>query len=191
MALARFLEDFDAPDPAEPKGPAVETLPGYEAGFAAGQQAARQAAHQLDAELVQTLTEMGFGFAEARLALLSALEPLFEALTGTLLSDLADDLFQARLVSALNEAAGRQLGQPIRLAVSPGQVEAVARLLPRVGGIALDVQPDTRLAPRSALISQGTSEEAIDLDAVLTGISQILDSVGTATREAEEIARHG
>ena len=191
MALARLLEDFEAASPDESAGPAPESLPGFEAGFAAGLEAARRETERLDAELVQTLSDMKFGFAEARQTVLAGLGPLFDVLADRLLPQLSEPLFRTRLIAALQTAAGRQLGQPIRLSVAPGQVDALTRLLPRVTGIDLEVQPNPRLTPHAALISQGVSEQAIDIDRVLSESGEILATFGITVTEAEETLKHG
>ena len=132
MALLLRLEDFET-DHAGQDGPDQHTLaalPGYDAGFAAGQVAALSDQKHVDAALVQTLSDMAFGFAEARQHTLAGMTPLFAALIDQLIPRVVEESFRARLLETLSDLAGKSIAGPTRLIVHPDQIDAVSAILP-------------------------------------------------------------
>ena len=194
MALLLRLEDFDAQNPAGhgQDAEALAALPGYDAGFAAGRAAALAERSNLDAALVQTLSDMAFGFAEARQHVLQSVTPLFRALVDQVLPSIVDDAFRARLLETLGTIAHSRVTGPVRLIVHPDQIDAVAALVPNVQGIEIDLRHDPEIGAHGALISHGTAESTLDLDDLVAQISDVLCALFDQTPPAaKEMPHHG
>lgn len=192
MALMLRLEDFDEPAAgAREAAPLPQDLPGYEAGFEDGLQAARAEQNGIDAELVQTLNDMAFGFAEARQHLIHSLVPLFQALVDQLLPQVIDTTFRLHLIDALTALTRQRVSAPIRLIVHPDQVDAVAALLPSVSGLEVDLHHDAEVGPHGALISQGPVESLLEIDDLIQEIHRILSALTDPSEPQQKDATHG
>ena len=193
MAHFLLLEDFEEQNRHENAmhGDPVESLPGYDAGYAAGMAAAQAAQSSVDAALVQTLSEMSFGFAEARQHILQGLRPLFSALIDQLLPRVADETFRARLIDTLQQIAQNQMDTPVHLHVHSSQTAPMAALLPNVNGLDVSLISQDEIGPHGALISQGDAEFAVDLDDLIAQVTSILAAIFDITDHSEETTHHG
>ena len=95
MEALKFLERFDAriAEVEEPKDPT--TLPGYEAGFEAGRALAFAERKQIDTSIVDALSELTFGYAEAYQHIMTTQAPFFEVLAKKLLPGLEQQVLAA------------------------------------------------------------------------------------------------
>ena len=176
MSILFSLEDFTAPDRAAAPPP-VEDLPGYAAGYAAAmaEVAARQT--QLAQDTIQAISDITFGFAEARLHVMAGLEPLFRTLVETVLPATLPDNFKAHVVARLTAAARADIARPFDLALHPTQIAAVSNVLPPTLAALMTLSADPTLSPHAALIRQGELETALDHDALLEDITQALSAL--------------
>lgn len=191
MPLQLQLENFESGSTGLVASHRPHDLPGYDAGFAAGEQAARAAQHHIDAALVQSLSDLAFGFEEARQQVLQGISPLFLALVDQLLPRIVDESFHARLAETLMDLATERSRTPVRLIVHPDQVAAVAALLPSVSGLEFDLHQDPEVGQHGALISQGTSEALLDLDDLIEDIRRTLSALFDQSDPSQELSNHG
>lgn len=191
MAQLLRLEDFESDDKRLPAAPQVEDLPGYEAGYAAGLATAQADQRSVDAELVQSLNDMAFGFVEAQNHVLQSTLPLFRGLIEQLIPSIIDQSFCVRLVETLQDLATKRAKAPVRLIVHPDKIDSVAALLPGVNGIEIDLHHDTEIGMHGALISQGHSEFILDLDELIAEIRRILSAVIDQQTDKEDIPNNG
>ncbi|SEM60233.1 flagellar assembly protein FliH [Loktanella fryxellensis] len=177
MPLALMLEDF-AQAAADPDG---DTRPASAAAFDAGyaqatdDMAARQA--QLSQDLVQGISDIGFGFAEARLHVMAGLEPLFRALVAKVLPTILPDSFRSHLTAHLVHVAKADMATPFRLKVHPSQLTAVGDCLPDAIARLLVLSGDATLGPHVALITRSESETLLDHDALNRDITAALSAL--------------
>lgn len=174
MAILFELEDFASPslNLSVPQRP--EDLPGYDEGYASAmaEVAARQT--QLAQDTVQAISDITFGFAEARLHVMTSLEPLFRILIDTILPGTLPESFHAHVVARLVAAAKSDTARPFNLALHPTQVGAVSNILPQALVPLLTLSADPSLSPHTAAIRQGDLETALDHDALLAEVSEAL-----------------
>ena len=166
-----------------PLGPSEEWQEGHAAGFEEARQLAAADSTELRAELVQTLSDMAFGYAEAKAELLRQLEPLFDALIAGFLPGLAAQSLVPLIGERLRAAAADALDQPLVLRVAPGQIVAVSDALAQEAQLPFTAQSDPALGPGQALISGATTGEMIDLDAVLTLTQETLAALRDTNQE--------
>ncbi len=188
MGLLLNLEDFASDGDASRDTVPDETLPGYDAGFRAGQAAAEAKQAATDAQLVQSIDDIAFGFAEARQTILQGLEPLFSALVTQVLPRTSEESFRAQLVQILMDGAAQDVAQPAVISVHPQQVETLSALFTSLGFADLTVHPDPGSTPNAALISRGDVETALDVDGMIARIIEILQIV---TEASDERIAHG
>lgn len=177
MAIQFALEDFANPVEtiAEPEQP--EDLPGYAEGYAAAIETITASQTQLSQDTVQALSDITFGFAEARLHVMASLEPLFRTLVDTVLPETLPESFRAHVVALLTKAAKTDAAKPFELSLHPQQVAAVSNILPAALAPLLSLSGDPALSPHTAAIRQGDLETALDHDALLTEVSQALSAL--------------
>lgn len=177
------LEDFAAPlaAPADPPPPRS-----YEEGLAEGRaQAEAEAASREAAALEQAaeaLSDLMIGYGEARQAVLEALGPLFAAITGQLLPDLAPDALEAHLRRYLSEAAAADTAR-VTLHLAPDMRAAIgARLEAAAPG--LDLRADPTLSAGQAVLHARDEESFFDLDQARAEIGAALSAL-TTTRTSQ------
>ena len=177
MALLFAFEDFASPAVARPEPQRPEDLPGYAEGHAAAM--AEVAAHQshLSQDVVQAISDISFGFAEARLHVMTSLEPLFRVLVDRLLPATLPDSFRTHVVATLIAAAKADIAQPFHLTLHPKQIESVAAILPPTLSALVTLTADGALSRHSATIRHGRMETAIDHDALQADIVQALSAL--------------
>ncbi len=186
MALLLALQDFSDADADRVTEQKAETLPGYDAGFAAGMAEAAAAQAAVDAALVQAIEDISFGFAEARQIILQGLTPLFEALVAKILPATVDTTYHTRLVAQLTDAAHADVRQPCELIVHPDQVAAVSHLVAQLGSQDVAIKGGAEQPLHAALIQRGPVETAIDAEAVLEGLKEIMTAFFEMTQEQSE-----
>ena len=177
MAILLALEDFASPVISMPDPPQPEDLPGYAEGYAAAMAEAAQRQSHLSQEVVQAISDITFGFAEARLHVMTSLEPLFGTLIDKLLPAALPDTFRAHVVAHLVAAAKTDIARPFRLALHPAQVEPLAAIMPPTLAPLVTLTPDGSLSHQTAAIRQGEVETALDHDALLADIVQALSAL--------------
>lgn len=194
MSLA-FLEDFNSKTSPEAKPAAVpvEEQPGYAEGFAAGMAQVQSEQAMLSAQVVDSISDLTFGFAEAQTLILGRLAPLFEALSETVLPQLARDGMGLHLIEALTGVAQTAAGAPLAVAVPPDAVAAVEGALAGRFDNSLRVTGDAALTDLSARISGPDGGLQLDLDEVLARISDGLRALQDpdARPDTSEEQRHG
>ena len=177
MAILFALEDFATPVDRTPDPVKAEDLPGYEEGYAAAMAAVSLRQTQLAQDTVQAVSDITFGFAEARLHVMASLEPLFRTLIQIVLPATLPDSFRAHLIARLTAAAKADVARPFVLALHPRQIAAVDHILPPAIAPLLTLCADPRLSLHTATIRQGDVETALDHDALLADVSEALSAL--------------
>lgn len=197
MARPAILESFDdgadaaGPAPPDPPPPEEPVL-GYEDGFRTGREAGRaeilEQTARIEADLARRFAEIAFTHAEARASLLDSLRPLFQAVTGTLLPEMARASLGPYVVEALMEAAEADTRAPVALLVSPEVHDTVRGIAERQAGNPVVVDANTGLGPGEVLIRGADRETILDLDQLVSDLRTSLEAVFI---EDDRSARHG
>ncbi len=189
MGRVLFLEAFDAPPP-EAAGPShsPDWREGYAEGILAGQaQAAAREAHLSD-EIVQSISDLSFTYAEARTQVLTSLEPLFRSILERLMPELVRHMLLPHILQELMTAAHVDSESPIELTISPQDEPALKRAL--MGAMPLPLQLATLpgLEAGQVMLAHRGIETALDLEGLITGIEAVLNALFDETARR---SRHG
>lgn len=187
--MTRFphLESFDLPDklpdPTVIAEPTAEWRAGHAAGLAQGQAIAAAVQSDLTAEMAQCFADMGFGFAEARLQLLSGLKPLFGAIINRVLPGLSQSALAAQVVDLLYRAAAQDSRVPLELLVNPDRIDGLTSLLPYAVGMPVILVADPSVGLDQAVLRASQSETLLDVGTVLAGVQAALEAIFETTDE--------
>lgn len=170
------LECFDeAPDGSE--RPTAE----YAKGFAAGveQSTADIAAQRQQAvtEIAATLSDMSFGYTEARDMLLEQIQPLLAQIADTILPEIAKEGFSALLTDTLNQAFNAETERAIELTIAPDLVGELSS----VNGI-FEVTPDSKLVRGQAILRRKDTHVMVDLPHLIHNLQAALHGFETTQR---------
>jgi flagellar biosynthesis/type III secretory pathway protein FliH len=181
--------DFDraAPNP-QPSGPSEEWQEGHAAGYEEARVLFEADAARVSVELVQTLSDMGFGYAEAQADLLNGLVPLCDALIAQFLPEFARQALVPVIRDQLVEVAAAGLDEPLLLSVAPDQIVAISDALAAESHLNFTARSDPSLGAGQALISASHSERLVDLDAVLALAKETLMAL---VKNSEERSQNG
>lgn len=179
MQTARILfEKFDIAGDAASAGPSAEWMAGHAAGLAEGHAAAQTEARQdqsrLQNDLVQSVSDMTFVYAEAEQAILTHLIPLFSGIGAHLLPGMEQAALAAQLVQNLRDIARDMCPGRITLRVSATDLVAVSHALQGDLRDAVTVTADPALSPGTATWSAGDSIKQINIAAVFAQIQSTL-----------------
>lgn len=175
------LEAFDTDGAADNDVASPRQTSQFQAGFEAGVEAGlQQAAAQQDAlraDVVQSISDMAFGYNEARAHLLKHINPLILITINRLLPATLQSSLGVNLHQMIAEALEIDAAAPAILSVAPDQVAAITLALADMTHPHLTIQSDARLTSHAAIVTACTGETALDLDAALAQISDIYDAI--------------
>jgi len=146
------------------------------AGFAEGRAHADAEQGQFSAEIIQSLTDMSFGYAEARGHLLLSLRPLFAVLVDRFLPALAKEGFAAQLADRLLEVAANDLMTPIDLCVHPEHIAGLKNVIGQAG-MPIKLRGDPKLGRGQAKLSSPEVQTMLDLDEMLDATRAVLSAI--------------
>jgi flagellar biosynthesis/type III secretory pathway protein FliH len=157
---------------------------GYDAGLADGKAVSANSQSALSAEVVQSISDLQFNYAEARSEITNSLGPLFAAITAKILPQCVSQGLALQIARLLQSAAAEGVGTPLSIAVHPKQRRAVEAALVDQTSLTSVIE-DHELSENAALLRHEDGEISIDLDAVLHEIRQILDTIQSPNQENE------
>lgn len=175
MASLLSLEAFDDKTPLD-AGTTPEVQQSYEEGYVAGVAAAQQSQATLSAELVQCIADLKFSYSEARAEVLGALTPLLASVTETLLPHCVTSGFAHELGLTVHQAVASGITDTISIVVHPEQRNGVEAALAE-HNLGADVEQDANLTPHAAWIKHGRTESYLDLDLLLSQVTEILRAI--------------
>jgi flagellar biosynthesis/type III secretory pathway protein FliH len=185
MMSAELLESFDDVPPSDPVDQAYDL--GFRDGQAAAQDLARSDQNRLSEELVQSIRDLEFSFAEARADLTAALAPVFDAICNKLFPAIIDEVYARKIAEIISTAAQRQTPDRFQLAVHPDQCAAVQSAAV-ILGLDLAVVPDDELGAYAARLGHAEAAELFDAASLLAEVAAILQ---TMTHPTERNRVHG
>jgi len=189
MGRVHFLETFDAPR-SEMAGPSHSSdwRNGYAEGFIAGHAKSAEREALLSEEIIQSMADLAFTYAEARIQVLKSLEPLFRSILERLLPELVRHLLLPHILDELVTAANVDSASPMQLTVSPQDGPALSRFLSGAMPIPLQVSTAPHLGAGQVMLAHRGIETALDLDGLMKGIDAVLRALFDETAKR---SRHG
>jgi flagellar biosynthesis/type III secretory pathway protein FliH len=155
-----------------------DRLAAYEQGYTAGwdDASAAQADEQavLTATLAHNLQALGFTYHEARVHVLSSLEPLLTDLTTRLLPVVARAALAPVVAEVLMPLAANLAETPVEIVMNPAARPAIAAVLEKAGSLPLTLTEEPTLGEGQVYLKIGQSEARVDLDAAIAEISAAL-----------------
>lgn len=181
MAIAHILEDFSTPIPSQ--GSAVlmsdvaiedQRLASFELGYTAGWDDAIEAQAndqtRISSKLTQNLQDLSFTYHEALAQMLQSVEPVFQALTETILPELLREIIGPLIVEQLTEMARLHAEQPVELVVPMGAGAPLRTILAQEFSVPVLLREDPKLIDGQARLRVGQSERELDSTALLDSI---------------------
>lgn len=193
-SLSHHYRDLGAP--IDPTGPltaeeddalADMQLVSFDKGYQAGWEDALKA-HERDAGtaavgIAQNLQDMAFTHREAYLKLSSAMKPLLSLIVQQLLPPVAQKVLGAHLLEQLASLMDTHADAAIEIVVSPDNLADLQALLSDMARLPFTLTGDPQLGGGQAYLQVGNAEQEINLDAVLSGISEALEAFFDQSKE--------
>ena len=185
MGISHLLEDFGAgrvQDMADLGEGALEDLrlDAYEDGYKAGWDDAVTAqegdTRRISSDFAGNLANLSFTYEEALQGMLRDLRPLLEEMVSKVLPPLAQDSLGPRISELLLAAAQDGAKPPIEIVAAPEHAEMLERLCEETGTLRVSLKSEPTLGPGQVHLSFGTREHELNLDRLLSDIS---DAVAT------------
>ncbi len=176
------LDSFDTASPvASMSAPVSDTvleeerLQSFDRGYKDGwDDAARAHAEEqatISAELAGNLQTLSFTYHEARSAVLREMEGILKGVVSRVLPGTMERTLGQMILERVNEAAESAADITAEVIVNPENADRVRNLLEGMIAPPIQVQEETSLGEGQAYIRLGGSEQKIDLEAVLQGLS--------------------
>lgn len=167
-------------------------LASFEAGYAAGWEDAMAAQKDersaVGADLSRNLQALSFTYHEARAHVLSALQPLLNALVSRVLPETARASLAPIVVEALRPLAELAAGAPVTIEMNPAARPAVEALLAGHAAPPVRLVEEPTLGEGQVYLRLGDREDHVDLDHIT---DMIRTAVSGVFPPAEEIRQHG
>ena len=146
MTFARIdLESFENDDTGQPIQSAE-----YQRGFQAGLKAAKISSDTVKSDALEaiaaTLSDMSFGFAEAREFVLNSLKPLLAQVSETVVPKILHDTFGTHLIDVILAEFETHSERPIEIAVSPEALTELSDIGAALTRCPIEFVSDTHLS---------------------------------------------
>ena len=182
----RYRELGDPLDVDVPAGAVAENaledmqLASFETGYQAGWEDALKA-HERDAEtaavgIAQNLQDMSFTHREAYLKLCAGMKPLLKLIVEKLLPPVAQKVLGAHLLELLVALMDDRAETAVEIVVAPENLTDLKAMLADMAQVPFALSSDPSLSGGQAYLRAGQIEHEINLDAVLSGISEALEA---------------
>ncbi|MDV7141360.1 ABC transporter ATP-binding protein [Tropicimonas sp. TH_r6] len=176
------LESFDTADPVASVSMPVsdnlledERLQSFDRGYKDGwDDAAKAHAEEqatITAELAGNLQALSFTYHEARSAVLREMEGILKGVVSRVLPGTMERTLGQMIVERVNEAAESAADITAEIVVNPENADRIRILIEGMIAPPVQVREEASLGEGQAYIRLGSSEQKIDLEAVLEGLS--------------------
>jgi flagellar assembly protein FliH len=149
---------------------------GYKAGWDDALKVRENDAGQVGAELAQNLQDMAFTHHEAYLKFSTAMKPLFSQILETLLPSAARQMLGLHILEQFDTLMDDHVKSALEIAVSPDNINPLRDALDDMAPVPFSLIADPSLADGQAQLRVGREEREINLNAVLSGVSEAIDA---------------
>jgi len=197
MAQFKIFEDFGKLAPAAvDAGPELSSetpmteqrVAAFEEGYKAGWDDAARAQssdrEKIGADLASNLQELSFTYAEVRIQMLKAMEPLLKEMVETVLPQIAAENLGAMILQELNVALDDQVDVPVQIIIAPSNRASLDAVLPDEPGFPLEIRDEPTLGEGQVFMRIGKIEKQIDLMEVLDRASTAVNGFFEVTERA-------
>ncbi len=157
-----------------------EKLQAFEAGYQAGWDDATKAQsderEKVTAELGQNLLDMSFTYHEALSKLTISLEPAMRQIVEKLLPEMVRNALGAHILEQVQAMLNDQLKRPVEIVVNPKNIETVERIVGSKLSEPFEIAGETSLGEGQAFVRIGDGERQVDLDTVITELSNAVEA---------------
>ena len=191
MAQRLKLESFeprlaeDAAIEIEPVAFEEAKLAAFETGYQAGWDDAIAAQNtetaRLHADLGRNLQALSFTFHEARHHMLASLHPLLVEMTAKVLPEIARASLPEMVAEQVMPLAEDLVSTPITVLANPASLPQVEEILTRKDSLPLAFVAEDSLSEGQVYLRFSETETRIDLDSVISAISQAVASYFTSS----------
>lgn len=177
------LEAFELIQGGATDQPSQDWVAGHAAGLAEAAAEIQKDQADLSEQLVQTLSDMAFGYHEARAHMISALVPMFTQLIDALVPRLAHEMLVPHIAGHLADRASDAIGSPVTIALNPGEIDSVAASLAGLKDSPCKFHADPALSAGQAVIQTGADDHLLDLDDLVRQTQAILATLIDASQQ--------
>lgn len=168
-----------------------QKLQAFEAGFQAGWddalKAQTDAKKKLSDELSENLQAISFSHREAVAKVSSSMQPIVQEIVEKLLPEIVRAGLSAHIMEQIKDMLDDQLDQSIEVVVAPSNVSTVSALLRDNLKDVFAVTGDGDIGEGQAFVRIGQSERQVDLDGVVSGVSDAMKAFfHEATQELKD-----
>lgn len=159
---------------------------GYTAGWDDAVKAFENDQGKFSADLSQNLQDMSFTHHEAFVKLSTAMKPLFSQIIAKLLPEVARKSLGMHILTQLTELMEEQANGAIEIAVSPRNIYALQDLLEDQVEVPFALVSEPSLGAGQVYLRVNRTEREINLDAVISGISDALEAFFQQAEQEED-----
>jgi hypothetical protein len=187
MPIAHILEDFSVE--SAPQGTvklmsdvAIEDqrLASFEQGYTAGWDDAIDAQSndqtRITEKLTQNLQDVSFTYHEALSQMLRSIEPVFRAVTESVLPTIIHETLVPLIVGKLSEMARLQAEQPVELVVPIGAGAMLRPILAQEFSVPVLLREESKLSDGQARLRVGIAEQDVDTIELLENIRSAVEA---------------
>lgn len=164
------VSSLDAEEVEDQKLQAFEN--GYQAGWDDAISAQSDSGKHVSAGLASSLKDASLEYQEVRDSLTSSVQEIMSGVVKTLLPKIARDSLGAHICEQVVAMTQSGSERTVQIAVAPEAEDVVRSILPEGSETQCEIATDQLLAPTQAILRLGKDEREIDLERILTEISQ-------------------
>ncbi|MGC3939856.1 ABC transporter ATP-binding protein [Roseobacter sp. EG26] len=161
---------------------------GYQAGWDDAVKAQSDTVAKISADFGQNLQDMTFTYQEALSKLTVSIEPIMAEIIDKLLPELVKNALGAHIIEQTCQMIKENAEQPVEIVVAPANVETVRELAQGKISAPFELISEATLGEGQAFVRIGSAEQSVDLDAVVSGISEAMTAF---FHEAEQENKDG
>ncbi|MBU2992371.1 hypothetical protein Q4555_09325 [Octadecabacter sp. 1_MG-2023] len=171
------LECFDVGEDEDAFPPSADYKKGFEAGCLHAENSIAAKQQQSMTDVAAALSDMTFGYTEARGILLEQIQPLLVQISGLILPQIAMHCFSEFLIETMEQAFSEATDQAIEVAVEPSIVGDL-----HLDNEAVNIIPDPTMEHGQARLRRKDTHVMIDLPALLDALQTALHGLDLTKR---------
>lgn len=193
MSTAHLYEDFSAFSAFGAMATNVSNdelenaqLTGFETGYQAGWDDAVKAkseeSEKLSVDLVQSVQDMSFTYQDAYSKLTSGMQPLMARFVTTVLPNVAQEALKSQILDQIDRLMETQLENVIELVVPLGKSAIFVEFIENKVRVPFAILEEPSLSEGQVYLRVNKQEREINIDAILTEVSEAVDAFVHATQ---------
>ena len=178
MSIALQLMSFDElTDAPETSGPSADYLKGFEDGAAAAKAVTAKENDQLNAETVAAISELSFGYHEAKHLFAASLRPLFQAISDRIVPMVMHETLGHQLIDILEQESVKAMTTPITIALAPEDFDRFSPLFTDKETAVLNPVSSDQVSIGHAMITNGVRSIRFNPDDLTDAIRMALMAI--------------